>query len=201
MIVTMALIILFTNFARCEKNDYNMTQKQAVEKALGELGGRAKLPDIYLHVIKLLGKKSVSEVEAPVRALLQRNPLLFRSSPDKPKGWWELVSFQEDIAKRNYRIKELEEENARLKAVKTEDDFVHRFVDKVKHNLKRDKKTVEEIRKLMDALGRPDADKELDEWLQGKDKKVVKKIVQKNINSQVFTGDVMESEFKTGEVK
>ena len=26
----------------------------------------------------------------------------------------------------------------------------------------------------MDALGRSDADKELDDWLQGKDKKVVK---------------------------
>ena len=92
--------------------------------------------------------------------------------------------------------------NARLKSVKTEDDFVVRFVKKVKHNLKRDKKTVEEIRKLMDALGRSDADKELDDWLQGKDKKVVKQVtkkyIQKNINSQVFTGNITESEFNGG---
>jgi hypothetical protein len=92
--------------------------------------------------------------------------------------------------------------NTRLKSVKTEDDFVVRFVKKVKHNLKRDKKTVEEIRKLMDALGRSDADKELDDWLQGKDKKVVKQVtkkyIQKNINSQVFTGSITESEFNGG---
>ena len=177
-----------------------MKISEACEKVLRDLGGRAQLPDIYPRVLKLVTLSGATPKNS-IRTEMKNHPLIFRHSPNKPKGWWELVSFQEDIAKRDYRIKELEEENARLKAVKTEDDFVHRFVDKVKHNLKRDKKTVEEIRKLMDALGRPDADKELDEWLQGKDKKVVKKIVQKNINSQVFTGDVMESEFKTGEVK
>lgn len=178
-----------------------MTHVNALKHVLSELGGRAQLIKLYPRVIELISFKEGSDIQATLRTALQRNPKYFRRSEGKPDGWWELVSFQEDIAKRDYRIKELEEENARLKAVKTEDDFVHRFVDKVKHNLKRDKKTVEEIRKLMDALGRPDADKELDEWLQGKDKKVVKKFVQKNINSQVFTGDVTESEFKTGEVK
>ncbi len=119
-----------------------------------------------------------------------------------PDGWWELVSYQEEISVRDQRIKELEDENRRLKAVPTEDDFVTRLVKKVKHNLKRDKKTVEEIRKLMDALGRSDADKELDEWLQGKPKPVVKQVtknfIQKNINSQVFTGNVTESDFNAG---
>ena len=132
---------------------------------------------------------------------LINHPKNFRRTEGK-KGWWELVSYQEEIASRDKRIKELEEDNARLKSVETEDDFVARFVKKVKHNLKRDKKTVEEIRKLMDALGRPDADKELDDWLQGKDKKVVKQVtkkyIQKNINSQVFTGSITESEFNGG---
>ena len=132
---------------------------------------------------------------------LINHPKNFRRTEGK-KGWWELVSYQEEIASRDKRIKELEEDNARLNSVKTEDDFVARFVKKVKHNLKRDKKTVEEIRKLMDALGRPDADKELDDWLQGKDKKVVKQVtkkyIQKNINSQVFTGSITESEFNGG---
>ena len=132
---------------------------------------------------------------------LINHPKNFRRTEGK-KGWWELVSYQEEIASRDKRIKELEEENARLKSVKTEDEFVARFVKKVKHNLKRDKKTVEEIRKLMDALGRSDADKELDDWLQGKDKKVVKQVtkkyIQKNINSQVFTGSITESEFNGG---
>ena len=132
---------------------------------------------------------------------LINHPKNFRRTEGK-KGWWELVSYQEELANRDKRIKELEEENARLKSVKTEDEFVARFVKKVKHNLKRDKKTVEEIRKLMDALGRTDADKELDDWLQGKDKKVVKQVtkkyIQKNINSQVFTGSITESKFNGG---
>lgn len=179
-----------------------MTQKEAIIKALEEHGGRERLPVIYPRVIQLATFKPDSDKQATIRTTLQRHPECFRQSPGKPQGWWELVSYQEEIASRDKRIKELEEENARLKTIKTEDDFVERFVKKVKHNLKRDKKTVEEIRKLMDALGRSDADKELDDWLQGKDKKVVKqvtkKFIQKNINSQVFTGSITESEFNGG---
>jgi hypothetical protein len=188
-------------FAHRKKEIKSMTQKEAIIKVLENYGGRAKLTDIYPHVIKMAEFKPDSDKKATIRTTLQRNPQYFRQSKGK-KGSWELVSYQEEIASRDKRIKELEEDNARLKSVKTEDDFVARFVKKVKHNLKRDKKTVEEIRKLMDALGRPDADKELDDWLQGKDKKVVKQVtkkyIQKNINSQVFTGSITESEFNGG---
>lgn len=178
-----------------------MTISEACEKVLIDLGGRAQLPDIYPRVLKLVTFTGATPKNS-IRTEMKNHPLIFRHSPNKPKGWWELVSYQKEIASRDKRIKELEEENARLKTIKTEDDFVLRFVKKVKHNLKRDKKTVEEIRKLMDALGRSDADKELDDWLQGKDKKVVKQVtkkyIQKNINSQVFTGNITESEFNGG---
>ena len=178
-----------------------MTQKDALEQALKDLGGRAHLQDIYPVALKYITHKEGSKIYDSLRGCIH-DKRRFRPSPDKPQGWYELLSYQEEIASRDKRIKELEEENVRLKSVKTEDDFVARFVKKVKHNLKRDKKTVEEIRKLMDALGRPDADKELDDWLQGKDKKVVKQVtkkyIQKNINSQVFTGSITESEFNGG---
>ena len=190
----------FRKFAEKYKNSY-MTISEACEKVLIDLGGRAQLPDIYPRVLKLVTFTGATPKNS-IRTEMKNHPLIFRHSPNKPKGWWELVSYQEEIASRDKRIKELEEENARLKTIKTEDDFVLRFVKKVKHNLKRDKKTVEEIRKLMDALGRSDADKELDDWLQGKDKKVVKQVtkkyIQKNINSQVFTGNITESEFNGG---
>ena len=190
----------FRKFAEKYKNSY-MTISEACEKVLIDLGGRAQLPDIYPRVLKLVTFTGATPKNS-IRTEMKNHPLIFRHSPNKPKGWWELVSYQEEIASRDKRIKELEEENARLKTIKTEDDFVLRFVKKVKHNLKRDKKTVEEIRKLMDALGRSDADKELDDWLQGKDKKVVKQVtkkyIQKNINSQVFTGSITESEFNGG---
>ena len=193
-------MVFFRKFAEKFKNS-NMTISEACEKVLRDLGGRAQLPDIYPRVLKLVTFTGATPKNS-IRTEMKNHPLIFRHSPNKPKGWWELVSYQEEIASRDKRIKELEEDNARLKSVKTEDDFVARFVKKVKHNLKRDKKTVEEIRKLMDALGRPDADKELDDWLQGKDKKVVKQVtkkyIQKNINSQVFTGSITESEFNGG---
>ena len=176
-----------------------MTQKEAIIEALNHLGGKASLNDIYRFAYTLADFSGSKDWKATIRWYLQKETDSFRSTK---RGSWELVSYQEEIASRDKRIKELEEENARLKTIKTEDDFVLRFINKVKHNLKRDKKTVEEIRKLMDALGRPDADKELDDWLQGKDKKVVKQVtkkyIQKNINSQVFTGSITESEFNGG---
>ena len=177
----------------------NMNQKEAVITALQRLGGRAHLADIYKLAYPLADWSGSQDWKATLRWYLQKGTDTFRSHE---RSWWELISYQEEISVRDQRIKELEEENRRLKAVPTEDDFVQRFVKKVKHNLKRDKKTVEEIRKLMDALGRSDADKELDEWLQGKTKPVVKQVtkkyIQKNINSQVFTGNVTESEFNPG---
>ncbi len=177
-----------------------MAQKDAIIEALKRLGGKAKMCEIC-KLARNIGDFSHSKTpDNTIRNCIYTNPGDFRQS--KEKGCWELVSYQEELASRDRRIKELEKENAQLKAVKTEDDFVAKFVKKVKHNLKRDKKTVEEIRKLMDALGRSDADKELDDWLQGKDKKVVKQVtkkyIQKNINSQVFTGSVTESEFNGG---
>ena len=183
----------------CSKKVQKMTQKEAIIEALNLLGGKANLNDIYRFAYTLADFSGSKDWKATIRWYLQKETDSFRSTN---RGCWELVSYQEEIASRDKRIKELEEVNARLKSVKTEDDFVVRFVKKVKHNLKRDKKTVEEIRKLMDALGRSDADKELDDWLQGKDKKVVKQVtkkyIQKNINSQVFTGSITESEFNGG---
>lgn len=177
-----------------------MTINEACIKVLTELGGRAPLKLLCAKVQEIVVFKGATPYNSICTELIN-HPKNFRRTEGK-KGWWELVSYQEEIASRDKRIKELEEDNARLKSVKTEDDFVVRFVKKVKHNLKRDKKTVEEIRKLMDALGRSDADKELDDWLQGKDKKVVKQVtkkyIQKNINSQVFTGNITESEFNGG---
>ena len=190
-----------------DKNSYfcsslllNMKQKQAIIEALKRLGGKAKMSRICELALTLGDFSGSKNPKATIRNCIYTHPLDFISS--EQKDYWQLVSYQEEIALRDKEIAELKAEVERLGSVPTEDDFVQRFVKKVKHNLKRDKKTVEEIRKLMDALGRSDADKELDEWLQGKTKPVVKqvtkKFIQKNINSQVFTGNVTESEFNPG---
>ena len=71
--------------------------------------------------------------EATIRNCLQMSPKVFRRSPSKPAGWWELISYQEEIDKRDQRIRELAEENEQLKSVKTEDDFVKRLVKETKN--------------------------------------------------------------------
>ena len=101
-----------------------MTQKEAIIEALKHLGGKANLNDIYRFAYTLADFSGSKDWKATIRWYLQKEIDVFRSSK---RGWWELVSYQEDIACRNQRIKELEEDNARLKNVRTEDDFVKKF--------------------------------------------------------------------------
>lgn len=80
-----------------------MTHKEAVKRALEELGGRARLKDIYPRVIPLVKYKPGSDIKATLRRLLQTTPELFRRTEGR-KGWWELVSYQEELAERDRRI-------------------------------------------------------------------------------------------------
>ena len=163
-----------------------MTQKEAIIKALEEHGGRERLPVIYPRVIQLAIFKPGSDKQATIRTTLQRHPECFRHSPGKPDGWWELVSFQEEIASRDNRIAELEakikekdEEIAEWKNVPTEDAFVKKFVKETKHFFKHDRKKADIIRQIMIKVGRSDADKELDSWIDGKELPTTAQAIQK----------------------
>lgn len=146
-----------------------MTQKEALEQALKDLGGRAPLKDIYPIALKYCTHKEGSKIKDALRSCIHRDRSKFIPSPGKPVGWWELTSFQEDVAQMKTHIQELEEENERLRKVPTEDDFVERFINQVKTFLKRDKKSVDEIRKILVALDRADAAKDLDNWIEEND--------------------------------
>lgn len=146
-----------------------MTQKEALEQALKDLGGRAPLKDIYPIALKYCTHKEGSKIKDALRSCIHRDRSKFIPSPGKPSGWWELTSFQEDVAQMKTHIQELEEENERLRKVPTEDDFVERFINQVKTFLKRDKKSVDEIRKILVALNRADAAKDLDNWIEEND--------------------------------
>ena len=146
-----------------------MTQKEALEQALKDLGGRAPLKDIYPIALKYCTHKEGSKIKEALRSCIHRDRSKFIPSPGKPVGWWELTSFQEDVAQMKTHIQELEEENERLRKVPTEDDFVERFINQVKTFLKRDKKSVDEIRKILVALDRADAAKDLDNWIEEND--------------------------------
>ena len=91
-----------------------MTQKDALEQALKDLGGRAHLQDIYPVALKYITHKEGSKIYDSLRGCIH-DKRRFRPSPNKPQGWYELVYYQEEIAIRDKRIKELEEENQKLK--------------------------------------------------------------------------------------
>lgn len=149
----------------------NMTQKEAIIKALEKLGGRAQLKEIY-PLAMVLGDFTGSEKpENTIRNYLYTNPDCFIKSPNKPKGWWELISFQEEIADMKKRIEALEEENARLKAVPTEDDFVNKLVTDAKNRYKYEKDMIKAIRAILYNLGRTEDAAKLDAWIEGKEYK------------------------------
>lgn len=145
-----------------------MTQKEAIEKALKILGGRANLQDIYPLAIDIGDFSGSKDKKATVRGYLQTTPKSFRHSPGKPDGWYELISFQEEISSRDKRIEELESENTILRSVKTEDDFVKRLVKETKNLYKHEKDKIEVIRQILYKVGRSDAEEELDAWIEGR---------------------------------
>ena len=160
-----------------------MTQKEAIIEALKRLGGKANLNDIYRFAYTLADFSGSKDWKATIRWYLQKETNAFRSSK---RGWWELLSYQEDIASRDNRIAELEakikekdEEIAEWKKVPTEDAFVKKFVKETKHFFKHDRKKADIVRQIMIKVGRSDADKELDSWIDGKEQSITAQAIQK----------------------
>ena len=88
-----------------------ITQEEALVKALQELGGRASLDKIYPQAMNIR-EFGGNTPESTIRCLLQRSNK-FRPTEGK-RGWWELVSYQEEIAALCGKINKLEEEVNRL---------------------------------------------------------------------------------------
>lgn len=179
--------------------------------ALEILGGKAQLKQIYRIAIKLIGKNTRSvDIRATIRRVLNSSPFDFKATPGV-KGSWESIDYQEDIVWRDKQIAELkallaakDEESAKSKDVPTEDDFVKRFVEETKHFFKHDRKKADIVRQIMIKVGRSDAEKELDLWIEGKEKsstaqalekqteallKAVERPTTQNIHGDIIHGD------------
>ena len=91
-----------------------MTQKEAIEKALQILGGRATLKEIYPLAFQYGDFSGSKDKEATVRNYLQTSPKMFRHSPEMPTGWYELISYQDEIAKFKQEIVKRDEEISSL---------------------------------------------------------------------------------------
>lgn len=174
-----------------------MTQKEAIIQVLMDFGGRAKLTDIYPRVIKLAAFKKDSDKKATIRATLQRHPEQFRQSPGK-KGFWELVSYQEEIAALKNEItalkkenKELNERNKFLMSIPKEAEFIDKFLKEVMHVYKHDRMKADPIRIVLRNLGHQDAAHVLDAWIDEKEAEL-KKALEKlkiQIRNIMMTGD------------
>ena len=88
-----------------------ITQEEALVTALKELGGRAPLERIYPQAMNIR-EFGGNTPESTIRCLLQRSKK-FRPTEGK-RGWWELISYQEEIAVLKDRIATLEKEVRRL---------------------------------------------------------------------------------------
>lgn len=153
------------------KKQGELTHKEAVRKALEILGGKAQLKQIYPIAIKLIGKNTRSvDIKATIRRELNSSPFDFKPTPNV-EGSWELISYQEEIVDLKAQLAEQNKVIEEQKKVPTEDDFIRRLLDKLKTVWKDEKKTINEIRKILDALGRSDVVEELDNYLESKKKK------------------------------
>lgn len=167
-----------------------MTQKEAIIEALKHLGGKANLNDIYRFAYALADFTGSKDWKATIRWYLQKETDAFRSTK---RGWWELVSYQEDIACRDNRIAELEallidkdKEILELKQQETAELFVGRMIDATKTVFATKRNDARPVQQVLVVMNRPEQ-QELMEWIIGKPTKVVnktitKKIIQKTIN-------------------
>lgn len=155
-----------------EENVSLQKQLRTMTKELGEL------------------KEKIRNDLATIRRELYSSPRAFKATPGK-KGYWELISYQEEIVSRDMRIKELEEENSRLKAIKTEDAFVEKMLKETKkrfkHKSERNKAVA--VSQILAWAGRDDASENLDEWLEGKEKPFIAVngdfVVSKHVENEV----------------
>ena len=166
-----------------------MTINEACIKVLTELGGRAPLKLLCAKVQEIVVFKGATPYNSICTELIN-HPKNFRRTEGK-KGWWELVSYQEEIASRDKRIKELEEENSRLKTIKTEDAFVEIILKETKKRFKHESEHIKAVAvsQILAWAGREDASENLDEWLEGKEKPFIAVngdyVVNKHVENEI----------------
>ena len=138
-----------------------MTQKDALELALKELGGRAHLQDIYPIALKYITHKEGSKIYDSLRGCIH-DKRRFRPSPGMPQGWYELPSYQEEVAALKKENEKLKETNKQLMAIPKEADFVDKFLKEIMNEYKRRRKEADPIRNILRHMGHEDAAAVLD---------------------------------------
>ena len=168
-----------------------MTQKEAIIKALEEHGGRERLPVIYPRVIQLATFKPGSDKQATIRTTLQRHPECFRHSPGKPDGWWELVSFQEEIAELKQKVSELTETNRLQSAIPKDVNLIEKMLPEMMDVCMHERMKADPLRIVLRHLGYEEAAAVLDAWIGEKEDELVKALekLKIQIRNVTLTGE------------
>lgn len=102
------------------------------------------------------------------------------------------------------RIADLEEENRHLKNIETADKFVERMVDATKKLFGVNRRKADNVRVVLLKLNRTEEQQDLLDWITKKrekeEKKTARRIIQKISNSQVFNGQITNSDFNGGRI-
>ena len=179
------MIVFFCNIAKKYKRS-DMTISEACEKALTELGGRAHLSDIYPRVLKMVKLTGATPTNS-IRTEMKYHPQLFRHSPNKPRGWWELVSYQEEITELKNQVTELADANKQLITIPKEAEFVDKFLKEVMNEYKRKRGEADPIRNILRHMGHEDAAAVLDAWIDEKEDELKKALEKLKIQIQNIT--------------
>jgi hypothetical protein len=163
-----------------------MTQKEALEQALKDLGGRAHLQDIYPVALKYITHKEGSKIYDSLRGCIH-DKRRFRPSPGMPRGWYELLSYQEEFAALKKRVEDLEKQVELLVSIPKEAEFIERFLDEVMDVYKYDRKKADPIRIIMRTLGHEDAVAVLTAWIDEKEDELAKALEKLKIQIRNIT--------------
>ena len=162
-----------------------MTINEACIKVLTELGGRAPLKLLCMKVQEIVVFKGATPYNSICTELIN-HPKNFRRTEGK-KGWWELVSYQEEVAALKKENEELRESNKRLTSIPKEAEFIERFLDEVMDVYKYDRKKADPIRIIMRTLGHEDAVAVLTAWIDEKEDELAKALEKLKIQIRNIT--------------
>ena len=162
-----------------------MTIKEACIKVLTESGGRAPLKILCMKVQELVVFKGATPYNSICTELLT-HPKDFRRTEGK-KGWWELTSFQEEMAELKQQVAELTEINKQIMAIPKEADFIEKFLQEVMNDYKRKREQADPIRNILRHMGHEDAAAVLDAWIDAKEDDLTKALEKLKIQIRNIT--------------
>lgn len=153
-----------------------MTINEACIKVLAELGGKAPLKLICLKVQEIVVFRGATPYNSICTELIN-HPKNFRRSEGQ-KGWWELTSYQEEVANLKSKIVELTETNKQLIAIPKEAEFVDWFLKEVMNEYKRKRGEADPIRNILRHMGHEEAAAVLDAWIDEKEDELTKALLR-----------------------